>query len=115
MNKEKFIQYLAKKNRRPQKHYNEAITEILEGIQDQLKEGKHLQFIGFGTFYTRIKKASKGFNIKTKQKIDIPELRQAAFKVGSVLKRAVRGKKLPEKKGIMSKIASFGKKKNSKK
>ncbi len=115
MNKEKFIQYLAKENRRPQKHYQEAITEIFAGIQYQLKEGKRLHFLGFGTFYTRMKKASKGFNIKTKQKMDIPEMRLAGFKVGNVLKRAVKGKKLPEKKGIMSKIASFGKKKDHKK
>jgi len=42
-------------------------------------------------------------------------MRLAGFKVGNVLKRAVKGKKLPEKKGLMSKIASFGKKKDHKK
>ena len=113
--KQTFIRYLAKKNRRPQHFYQTAFTEILDGIQDQLKEGKRLQFPGFGTFYTRIKKPSKGFNVKTKEKIDIPEMPLAAFKVGNVLKRAVKRKKLSEKKGIMSKIASFGKKKESKK
>ena len=110
MNKEKFIQYLSKKNRRPQKHYQEAIVEILAGIQDQLKEGKRVHFLGFGTFYTRIKKASKGFNIKTKEKIDIPEMRLAGFKVGEVLKRSIKGKKLSEKKGIFSKIKRLRKK-----
>jgi len=113
MNKEKFIQYLSKKNRRPQSHYREAITEILAGIQDQLKEGKRLQFIGFGTFYTRIKQASKGFNIKTRQKADIPEMRLAGFKVGNVLKRSVKGKKLSEKKGFLSNIPGLRKKKKA--
>src|ERR1041385_1896862 len=103
LNREKFTQYLSKKNRRPQKHYQDAITEILAGIQDQLKEGKHVHFLGFGTFYTRIKKASKGFNIKTKERMAIPEMRLAGFKVGQVLKRSVKGKKLSEKKGIFSK------------
>ena len=111
IHKQAFIRFLSKKNRRPQQHFNEALTEILDGIKDQLKEGKRLQFPGFGTFYTRTQKARKGMNIKTKQKIDIPEMRLASFKVGNVLKRAVRGKKLPEKKkGLISKIASFGKK-----
>ncbi len=109
--KQAFIRYLAKKNRRPQHFYHTALTEIFDGIADQLKEGKRLQFPGFGTFSTRTQKARKGMNIKTKQKIDIPEMRLASFKVGNVLKRAVRGKKLPEKKkGLISKIASFGKK-----
>ena len=111
MNKETFIRYLAKKNRRSQHHYDEAITEILEGIKDQLKAGKHIHFLGFGSFYTRIKKASKGFNIKTKEKMNIPEMRLAVFRAGAVLRRAVKTKNLPEKQGLMSKITSFGKKK----
>jgi DNA-binding protein HU-beta len=111
INKETFVRYLAKKNRRTQHHYNEAIVEILEGIKDQLKEGKHVHFLGFGTFYTRVKKSSKAFNIKTKQTMDVPEMRLAAFRVGNVLRRAVKTKKLPEKHGLMSKITSFGKKK----
>jgi DNA-binding protein HU-beta len=108
MNKETFIAYLSKKNRRPQSHYREALAEILEGIQDQLKAKKHIRFIGFGTFYTRVRKATTGRNIKTKQKIQIPEMRQAAFQVGAVLRKAVRGKQKPEgkkKKGL------FGRKK----
>jgi len=108
MNKETFIAYLSKKNRRPQSHYREALAEILEGIQDQLKAKKHIRFIGFGTFHTRVMKARKGINPKTRQKIELPEIRLAAFKVGAVLRKAVRGKQKPEgkkKKGI------FGRKK----
>ena|SRR2546421_75366 len=100
IHKQAFIRYLAKENRRPQHFYQTALTEFFDGIQNQLKEGKRVQFPGFGTFYTRKQKARKGINPKTKVKIDIPEMRLAGFKVGDVLKRAVRGKKLPEKKKV---------------
>lgn len=110
MNKDNFIQYLSKKNRRPQKHYQEAIAEILAGIQDQLKEGKRIRFIGFGDFYTRVVKAHTGINPKTKAKIDVPENRYPAFKVGDVLTRAVIKKQPLQKKGILSKIPGLRKK-----
>ena len=103
MNKETFIDYLSKKNRRPKSHYREALAEILDGIQDQLKAGKYIHFLGFGRFHTRISKAREGINPKTRQKIQIPERRLAAFYVGTVLRRAVRGKQKPEgkkKKGL---------------
>ena len=105
MNKEAFIQYLSKKNRRPQSHYREAVAEILDGIQDQLKVGKHIHFLGFGGFYTRVRKATTGRNIKTKEEIKIPEMRLAAFRVGAVLRKAVRGNPRPEgkkKRGFFS-------------
>jgi DNA-binding protein HU-beta len=93
MYKEEFISYLAKKNRRPKSHYREAISEILTGIKEKLAEGKELQLLGFGTFYTRVHKGGKGLNFKTKQKVEYKALRQAAFRPGALLKQAVRRKK----------------------
>ncbi len=93
MTKEQFIRYLAKKNRRPRTHYRTALTEIFTGLQDQLVQGKDVRFLGFGTFYTRMKKAGTGRNFKTKQKMEYKPVRLAAFRVGSLLKQAVRRKK----------------------
>src|SRR6266571_5007780 len=100
MYKEELIAYLSTKNRRPQHFYHPALNEILAGIQDQLKQGKKVHFIGFGTFYVRYIKTSKEF----------PEIPVVSFKAEEKLRKSVKRKKLPEKKGIMSKIASFGKK-----
>lgn len=101
MHKQAFSRYLSKKHRRPIRHYQEAITEILSGIQDQLKEGKTVRFMGFGTFYTRTRKPSKLVDVRTKKPIDVPALRLAAFRVGSLLRLAVRGKQA-KKKGLGS-------------
>jgi DNA-binding protein HU-beta len=99
-----FIKKLAAKNRRPQRHYQEAIQEILDELQEQLKEGGKVQFIGFGTFYTRIRKAGTALNFKTKQKMKTAEVRLASFRPGKTLKHAVRKKGLidsllPKKRG----------------
>lgn len=93
MTKEALITYLAKKNRRPQSHYREAISEILAGITDKLADGKEVRLLGFGTFYTRQHKGGKGRNFKTKKPLDYKPVRQAAFKPGALLKQAVRRKK----------------------
>ena len=87
------IARLAKKNRRPQKFYHDAIEEILEGIRTALADGKEVQFTGFGTFSTRIKKGGKGMNFKTKKPMEYKSVRLATFRPGVELKRAVRRKK----------------------
>ncbi len=93
MHKETFIKHLAKKNRRPQEHYRTALNEILAGIQEQLAQGKQITFTGFGSFYTRTHRGGKGFNFKTNKSVEYKAVRLAAFKVGALLKQAVRRKK----------------------
>ena len=93
MHKQAFIRSLAKKNRRPQRYYQEALTEILDGLTEQLKAGKEVQFLGFGTFLTRKHKGGTGINFKTKKPVAYKEFRKAAFKPGNVLKHAIRRKK----------------------
>jgi DNA-binding protein HU-beta len=108
MHKGDLIKHLSKKYRRSQKHYQEALNEILEGITDQLKQGKPVHLLGFGSFYTRIRKPSKSRNFKTQELITTPELRLADFRPGKLLKQAVRkkeqagGKK--SKKGLLSRF-----------
>jgi DNA-binding protein HU-beta len=65
MNKEEFIKHLAKKNRRSQNHYRTALSEILQGMREKLVDGKEIQILGFGRFYTRTHKGGKGRNFKT--------------------------------------------------
>lgn len=98
MHKEEFIKHLAKKHQRPQHHYQKAVSDIFSGIQDQLAQGNQVTFIGFGTFYTRLRKPGTATNFKTKQKVEVPALRLATFRPGIILKRAVRGRPAPAKK-----------------
>lgn len=93
MHKEELITYLSKKYRRSKRHYQEAINEILEGIQHHLTQGKKMHLMGFGTFYTRTHKGGRSLNFKTKKSVEYKPVRQAAFRPGNLLKQAVRRKK----------------------
>ncbi len=93
MTKEEFIKPLAKKNRRSQNHYREALTEILDGIREKLADGKEIQFLGFGKFYTRTHKGGKGRNFRTGEIKEYKPMRVVEFHPGDLLKKAVRKKK----------------------
>ena len=93
MHKTDLVKHLAKKNRRSQEHYQTALNEILAGIQEQLSQGKEVVLTGFGTFYTRQRKGGKGRNFTTRKPMEYQAVRQAAFRVGILLKHAVRRKK----------------------
>ena len=70
-----------------------ALDELLDGIRNELAQGRKVQFLGFGTFYTRIHKGGKGLNFKTKKPVEYKAVRIPAFRPGSLLKKAVRRKK----------------------
>jgi|SRR5579875_3707736 len=106
MYSEEFIKQLARKNHQPQKYYKTALTEILTEIREQLKEGNTVTFIGFGTFFTRQRKAGTATDFTTKKQIKTPEVRLAKFRPGETLKQAVRKKSL-----ISSLLPKRGKKK----
>ena len=96
MNTTSLIKRVAQQNRKEQitkRIYHQVLKELLAGIRQELAAGRKVQFLGFGTFYTRIRKASKGRHFKTKKFIDVPQLRIPAFRAGSLLKKAVRKKK----------------------
>jgi len=96
MNRTAFIKRVSSKNKKPQltqRHYNQVLKELLEGIKNELAQGRKVQFLGFGTFYTRIYKGRTGRNFKTKKPVPYKDIRIAAFHPGDVLKRAVRRKK----------------------
>ncbi len=93
MHKEDLIKKLTKKYRRPQQFYRDALNEILDGVQEQLAQGKNVTLMGFGTFYTRMHRGGKGMNFKTKKPMEYKAVRQVAFRPGNILKQAVRRRK----------------------
>src|SRR5258706_13843381 len=93
MNKTSFVKRVAEKNRKQQltkRVYNEVLKELLTGIQSELAAGRTEQFLGFGTFYSRVHKGVTGRNFKTKKPIEHKPVRIPAFRPGSLLKKAVR-------------------------
>ena len=96
MQKGTFIKRVVQQNRKPQltqQLYNKVLNDLLTGIRQELAAGRKVQFLGFGTFYTRMHKGGTGRNFKTGKKVEYKAVRIPAFHPGSPLKQAVRKKK----------------------
>ena len=96
MHKSTFLKRVVQKHQKPQlthKVYRQVLTELLTSIQSELAAGRTVQFLGFGTFSTRMHKGGRGLNFKTKKPIEYKAVRIPAFRPGSLLKKAVRKNK----------------------
>jgi DNA-binding protein HU-beta len=68
---------------------NKALDAFIAAVIDTLKKDKKIQLVGFGTYLTRKRKATKGRNPKTGVEIKIPAKTLPVFKAGKLLKDAV--------------------------
>lgn len=68
----------------------EAVVEqVFEEIKKSLQKGEAVQINNFGTLKVSERKARKGVNPQTKEKIDIPATKTVTFKVAKSLKDSV--------------------------
>jgi DNA-binding protein HU-beta len=68
------------------------LSAILDTIKTAVIKGDEVQLIVFGSFGVKERAAKKGFNPKTKQKIDIVASKAVHFKAGSAFKEAINYK-----------------------
>lgn len=66
-----------------------ALNATLETIQESLRKGEPVSFVGFGTFEVKERAARTGRNPRTKQPVEIPASKAPSFKAGKSLKEAV--------------------------
>lgn len=66
-----------------------ALEAWMSTISEALTEKESVQVIGFGTFEVRERAARIGHNPSTREEIQIPASKVAAFKAGKKLKEAV--------------------------
>ena len=84
------VRKVAKETRLSQRIVNDVVTESLAAITEALSRGHDVVLPGFGTFYTKQRQAGQVRHIRTGEVIAIPEMRQADFRVGELLRQAVR-------------------------
>ena len=89
MNKTELIAAIAEKAELTKKDSDAAVNAIFETISTALAGGDKVQLAGFGTFEVRERPARTGRNPQTKEEIEIPASRTAAFKADKALKDAV--------------------------
>jgi len=66
-----------------------SVDAFLEAIKDSLKNGKHIEIRGFGTFKLKIRKERIGRNPKTEEKVIIPSRVVPTFKFSKSLKKDI--------------------------
>ena len=93
MNKTDLVAAIAAKTELSKKASEQALNAFIESVTEELKAGKKVQLIGFGTFEVAKRAARKGRNPQTKKEITIKASNAPKFKAGKALKDAVNSKK----------------------
>ncbi len=89
VNKKELISAMAIESSLPKTVCEKALDALMASVLVSLKEEKEIRLVGFGTFYTAKRKATKGRNPRSGAVINIPASNQPKFKAGKGLKEAV--------------------------
>lgn len=68
----------------------DALASFFSNVATNLKKGKKVSFVGFGTFSISKRKARIGRNPQTGAKINIPASKVPHFRAGKALREAVK-------------------------
>lgn len=89
MNKTEFISFLATENNITKTEAEKIVNTFTGGVTKALADGQEVAIMGFGAFRVKTVAAHTGFDPRKNQKIELPERKQASFKVGEALRKAV--------------------------
>ncbi|MFH1412454.1 MAG: HU family DNA-binding protein [bacterium] len=93
MNKASLIEKLHQKAHVSKKQAELMLGGLVDIIIEELKAGRKVTIVGFGSFESRTRHARGGINPQNpKERITIPEVKVAKFKTGKTLKDALKGK-----------------------
>lgn len=90
MTKEEMIGMIAKDAKLSKRQATDALKSFMDNVTSNLKKGKKVSFVGFGTFSVSKRKARIGHNPQTGEKINIPATKVPHFRAGKWLKEAVK-------------------------
>ncbi len=90
MTKEEMITKIATDANINKRQASDALKSFMSNVTTNLKKGKKVSFVGFGTFSVSKRKARVGHNPQTGEKINIPATKVPHFRAGKALKEAVK-------------------------
>lgn len=90
MSKQDLVNLIANKASLTKKDSEAALEGFIEGVKSELKKGKSVTLVGFGTFSVSKRNARQGRNPQTGATINIPARKVPVFKAGKGLKEVVR-------------------------
>jgi len=86
MKKSELITTVAEKSGLSKKDVNAVIDATIKTMEEALKEGKKISFIGFGSFEVVTRAPRIARVPRTNKEIKVPETKSVKFKVGKKLK-----------------------------
>ena len=93
LNKQALIQMLAKQEKISVAEASRRLDSVLHVIKVGLKKHKKINLVGYFQLVIKKRKARKGINPKTLEKIKIPAKNVIVFKAGKTFKDYVNNKK----------------------
>jgi len=90
MNKHDVVTKMAKNSGITARQAEKALNSFLLVVEEALKKGEQVRFVGFGTFYVVKRKARKGRNPRTGEEIKIPAKKVIRFRPSKRLLDAVQ-------------------------
>lgn len=90
MNKVELVAKIAEKSGLTKKDSGLFLDSFVESVQETLKSGEKVSLVGFGVFEVVERAERNGRNPLTGESIVIPAKKAPKFKVGKLLKEAVR-------------------------
>ena len=93
MNKTELVAAIANETGLTKKDSEAAVKAFIDVVSEELKKGRKVQLVGFGTFEISQRAAREGRNPQTGDAMEIQASRTPKFKAGKALKDLVNGKK----------------------
>ncbi|MFZ1947729.1 MAG: HU family DNA-binding protein [bacterium] len=91
MTKADIVEEIASKTGLTRKETAEIVEHFISAVKGALKEGKHIEVRGFGTFKVAVRKQRAARNPRTGEVVPLPERKVPVFKVSRELKERVAG------------------------
>lgn len=91
MNKKELAAVLAEKQNLKKSKVLDILNDLIEVIEEELKEGKEVRYSGLGTFFTKERAGSKGRNPQTGEEIILESRRVPRFQASERIKRSTKG------------------------
>ena len=90
MNKSELIAAMADKAGLSKKDTEKALAAFIDSVSEELKAGKKVHLVGFGTYEIRERAARTGINPRTGDQIKIAASKAPVFKAGKAFKDAIQ-------------------------
>ncbi len=89
MNKQEFVEQLARKTQLPKRKAGETLDAMLSLILESCQRNEKVRLTGFGTFEAYQRKAARRINPRTKQPIQVPARWVPKFRPSTTFKKAL--------------------------